>query len=61
VNRGIKPTKDELINMSDLASSQGKSLNMYVEAMLDAQTGEYERLKEFGIRAKSVGTHTTNR
>ncbi|MFD2163655.1 hypothetical protein ACFSJU_14695 [Paradesertivirga mongoliensis] len=55
VNRGIVPTQQELIKMGDLAASQGKELNMFVEAILDAQTGENERLKEFGIQASKNG------
>lgn len=55
VNRGVQPTKDEIKNFADLAASQGKSFDQLTEAVLDAQTGEYERLKEFGIKAKSVG------
>jgi hypothetical protein len=55
VNRGVQPTKDELKNFADLAASQGKSFDQLTEAVLDAQTGEYERLKEFGIKAKTVG------
>ena len=51
VNRGITPTHDEIIKLGDLASSQGKSLDQLIEALLDAQTGEFERLKEFGIKA----------
>lgn len=54
-NRGIKLTKDEMIALSDLAASQGKSFDQLTEAILDAQTGEFERLKEFGIRASKSG------
>lgn len=55
VNRGIKPTSDELTNMGDLASSQGKDVEQLIEAILDAMTGENERLKEFGIKASKNG------
>lgn len=55
VNRGIYPTKKEMMAMADLAASQGKTFDQYVEALLDAQTGEMERLKEFGIRGKKAG------
>lgn len=55
VNRGINPTKEELTNMGDLASSQGKSIDQLIEAILDAMTGENERLKEFGIKASKDG------
>lgn len=58
-NRGFDPTTAEMTKMGDLASSQGKSMDQYVEALLDAQTGEYERLKEFGIKAKTTGDMVT--
>lgn len=51
VNRGITPSREELIKLGDLSSSLGKSLDQLIEALLDAQTGEFERLKEFGIKA----------
>jgi len=41
--------KDSLGNIGDMASVMGKSLMDAVEAVADAQTGELERLKEFGI------------
>lgn len=58
-NRGMIPTKTEIIKLTDIALSQGKSLDMFVEAMLDAQTGEFERLKEFGIKARQEGDKVT--
>ncbi|MCU0936799.1 MAG: hypothetical protein MUF66_12235 [Gammaproteobacteria bacterium] len=33
----------------------GKTLEQFVEAVADATTGEFERLKEFGIRAEQQG------
>ena len=59
VNRGFNPTKEELTNMGDIAASQGKSFDQLTEAVLDAQTGEFERLKEFGIKAKTSGDIVT--
>lgn len=55
VNQGFKPTSNELRQLGDLASSTGKSFDQLTEAIIDAQTGEFERLKEFGIRAKKEG------
>lgn len=55
VNRGFNPTKDEMRNLGDLASSQGKGFGQITEALLDAQTGEFERLKEIGITASKHG------
>lgn len=58
VNRGITPTKEELIQMGDIASSQGKDIDQFIEALLDAMIGENERLKEFGITASKNGETT---
>lgn len=55
VNRGIYPTMEEMTKMGDLASSQGKSFDQLVEALMDAQTGEFERMKEFGIKSSKSG------
>lgn len=55
INRGITPTTEQMMNMGDIASSQGKTFDQFVEALLDAMTGENERLKEFGIRANAQG------
>lgn len=55
VNRGVYPTYQEMTKMGDLASSQGKSFDQLVEAIMDAQTGEFERMKEFGIKASKSG------
>lgn len=55
VNQGIKPTKAEIIKLGDLAASTGKQFDQLTEAIIDAQTGEFERLKEFGIRASKQG------
>jgi hypothetical protein len=54
-NRGFRPTLEQMNALGDLASSTGKSFDQLTEAALDAMTGEFERLKEFGIRAKSEG------
>lgn len=40
--------------IGDTASAMGKSLDDTVEAVADAQTGEFERMKEFGIKAVQV-------
>jgi hypothetical protein len=59
VNRGFAPTMNEMTKLGDLASSQGKGFDQLTEAMLDAQTGEFERLKEFGIQASKHGDKVT--
>ena len=54
-NMGFVPTMEQMRAMGDLASSVGKSFDQLAEAVIDAQTGEFERLKEFGIKAKTEG------
>jgi hypothetical protein len=54
-NRGFVPTMEQMRKMGDLASSVGKSFDQLTEAILDAQTGEFERLKEFGVKASAQG------
>lgn len=54
-NQGFQPTSDEMRKLGDLASSTGKGFDQLTEAIIDAQTGEFERLKEFGIRASKSG------
>lgn len=58
-NQGFRPTIQELTALGDLAASTGKNFDQLAEAVLDAQVGEFERLKEFGIRAKVAGDNVT--
>ena len=57
---GIDPVaNDALKTLGDTASAMGKGLNQAIEAFADAQTGEFERLKEFGIKSKKEGDNVT--
>jgi len=58
-NRGLKLTVEQMTNIGDLAASQGKSFDQLTEAILDAQSGEFERLKEFGVRATQANGKVT--
>lgn len=53
--RGLDPTNETLTRLGDIASSQGKSLEEITGAILAATTGEFERLKSFGIQASKSG------
>lgn len=53
--RNFNPTIEQLRTMGDIAAASGKTIDQFVEAILDAQTGEFERLKEFGVVAKKEG------
>lgn len=52
---GLK-TKDVLVTLGDTAASMSKPLMMAVEAIADASMGEFERLKEFGVKAITEGS-----
>lgn len=54
-NQGFVPTMMQMTRLGDLASSTGKSFDQLAEAIIDAQVGEFERLKEFGVRASKQG------
>ncbi|MDI7230108.1 tape measure protein [Leptospira santarosai] len=54
-NRGMKPTLEMMTRYGDIAASQGKSFDQFTEAALDATMGEFERMKEFGIRMSAEG------
>ena len=56
---GLTPTEDAMRSYGNTASSMGKGLMDMIEAVADATTGEFERLKEFGIRASSEGDRVT--
>lgn len=46
--------EDYLTILGDTSAAMGKSLNDTVEMLADAQTGEFERLKEFGVKAVEI-------
>jgi len=58
-NYGLQPSMEEMKAYGDLASSVGKDINMFSEAVADAVTGEFERLKEFGVKASKEGDKVT--
>lgn len=59
VNRGLQPSMAEMTKLGDLAASQGKSFDQLIEGVLDAGTGEFERMKELGISASKSGDQVT--
>ncbi|MCY4588322.1 MAG: tape measure protein [Bryobacterales bacterium] len=51
---GLDPTDGLLRDLGDASAAMGKPLMQAVETIADAVTGENERLKEFGIKARAV-------
>jgi phage-related protein len=58
-NLGLDPSEKALNSYGNTASAMGKSLDQLIEAVADAATGEFERLKEFGIKTKKEGENVT--
>lgn len=57
---GIDPVANNTLRtLGDMASAMNKPLDQAVEAFADASTFEFERLKEFGIKAKQEGDNVT--
>lgn len=56
---GIDPMDGSLRSLGNAASGMSKGLMDAVEMLADAQTGEFERLKTFGIRASVAGDRVT--
>lgn len=54
-NLGLDPSIQSMRSYGNTASAMGKDLMQMVEAVADATTGEFERLKEFGIKASKAG------
>jgi hypothetical protein len=56
---GLEPSERALTAYGNTAGAMGKPLMQMIEAVADASTGEFERLKEFGIKTKKQGENVT--
>jgi hypothetical protein len=52
---GLDPSEKAMTSFGNTASAMGKDLMQMIEAVADASTGEFERLKEFGVKARVEG------
>lgn len=52
---GLDPGERSLRSYGNTASAMGKDMMQMIEAVADASTGEFERLKEFGIKSRKEG------
>jgi len=55
VSLGLNPSQKAIESYGNTAAAMGKDLTQMIEAVADATTGEFERLKEFGIKSKQQG------
>lgn len=58
-NLGLDPSERALTSYGNTASAMGKDMNQLIEAVADATTNEFERLKEFGIKTKQEGDNVS--
>lgn len=58
-NAGLDPMNGSLMAAGDAGAGMAKDITQAAEAMADAMTGEFERLKELGITAKTAGDQVT--
>ena len=56
---GLDPSIKSLESMGNTASSMGKPLMQFTEAVADAVTSQFTRLKDFGIGASKQGDNIT--
>lgn len=54
-NLGLDPSERALQSYGNTSAALGKDLDQLIEAVADASVGEFERLKEFGIKASVSG------
>jgi len=54
-NLGLDPSNRALKSYGNTAAAMGKDMSQMIEAVADASTGEFERLKEFGIKSSKQG------
>ena len=52
---GLDTTTESLTAFGNIAAANGKTFEQFAEALGDAVTGEFERMKEFGIKVKKEG------
>lgn len=53
---GLNPSQQAMKAYGNTAVAMGKDLDQMIEAVADATTGEFERLKEFGIKSSQEGS-----
>ena len=56
---GLDPSMEALTSYGNTAAAMNKDMNQMIEAVADAATGEFERLKEFGIKAAKQGENVS--
>lgn len=58
-NAGLNPTADFMTNIGNIAAGMGKRIDEVAQAVFNATTGEFEMLKQLGIKVKTEGDRLT--
>ena len=56
---GISTANESMTAFANIASANNKTMSQLAEALGDALTGEYERLKEFGVKVRTENGRQT--
>ncbi len=54
-NAGLVPTEQFMLNIGNIAAGMGRRLDDVARAVFNATTGEFEMLKQLGIKVKTEG------
>jgi hypothetical protein len=54
-NAGLSPTEEFMTNIGNIAAGMGKRFDDVARAVFNATTGEFEMLKQLGIKVKTEG------
>jgi hypothetical protein len=58
-NAGLNPTAEMMTNIGNIAAGMGKRIDDVARAVFNATTGEFEMLKQLGIKVKTEGDKLT--
>ena len=56
---GLDPSERALMSYGNTSAAMGKNMSQMIEAVADASTFQFERLLEFGIKAKQEGENVS--
>lgn len=58
-NAGLRPTTEMMTELGNIAAGMGKGFDDVARAVFNATTGEFEMLKQLGIKVKTEGDNIT--
>ena len=58
-NAGLEPTKGLMTDLGNIAAGMGQRMDSVAKAVFNATTGEFEMLKQLGIKVKKEGDRIT--